>query len=36
MKTVLGGIFGPKEEEVKWHWKMLKEGLRSVYYLQKL
>jgi hypothetical protein len=30
-----GEVFGPKEEEVKGRWKMLKEELRNVYDLQK-
>jgi len=36
VKTVLGGIFGPKEEEVRGRWKMPREELRNVYCLQKL
>jgi len=36
VKTVLGGIFGSKEEEVKGRWKMPREELRNVYCLQTL
>jgi len=34
--TALGGLFGPKEEDVKGRWKMHKEELHNVYCLQKL
>jgi len=30
VKTVLGGIFGSKEEEVKGRWKMPREELRNL------